>query len=135
MPIRRIEPSDWIEKRPFENGLFSWLPLLGSNQTTSVWLCQTLRLSRPEGGKVAMCANKLRQDGVKERAQQGKRQLNKSRQRRVYHQFRKELHIIKAERFVYHHCESHCSALTQTALSTKTLLQPQALFELLPHPN
>ena len=25
-------PSDWIEKRPFENGLFSWLPLLGSNQ-------------------------------------------------------------------------------------------------------
>ena len=26
--------------------------------------------------------------------------------RRVYHQFRKELHIIKAERFVYHHCES-----------------------------
>ena len=23
----------------------------------------------------------------------------------VYHQFRKELHIIKAERFVYHHCE------------------------------
>ena len=25
-------PSDWIEKRPFENGLFSWLPLLGLNQ-------------------------------------------------------------------------------------------------------
>ena len=23
----------------------------------------------------------------------------------AYHQFRKELHIIKAERFVYHHCE------------------------------
>ena len=34
-----------------------------------------------------------------------KMQLNKSRRRRVYHQFRKELHIIKAERFVYHHCE------------------------------
>ena len=27
-------PSDWIEKRPFENGLFSWLPLLGSNHAT-----------------------------------------------------------------------------------------------------
>ena len=27
-------PSDWIEKRPFENGLFSWLPLLGSKK---VW--------------------------------------------------------------------------------------------------
>lgn len=24
----------------------------------------------------------------------------------VYHQLRMELHIIKAERFVYHHCES-----------------------------
>ena len=35
-----------------------------------------------------------------------KMQLVKSRRRRVYHQFRKELHIIKAERFVYHHCES-----------------------------
>ena len=23
----------------------------------------------------------------------------------VYHQFHKELHIIKAKRFVYHHCE------------------------------
>ena len=30
----------------------------------------------------------------------------KSRQSRVYHQFLGELHIIKAERFVYHHCES-----------------------------
>ena len=23
-------PSDWIEKRPFENGLFSWLRMLGN---------------------------------------------------------------------------------------------------------
>ena len=28
--------------------------------------------------------------------------INKSRQRRVYHQFRKELYIIKSVRFVYH---------------------------------
>ena len=62
--------SQWIKKdQVFRLGLF-WLPLLGSNQTTSVWLCQTLRLSRPEGGKVAMCANKLRQDGVTPQSQE-----------------------------------------------------------------
>ena len=27
-------PSDWIEKRPFENGLFSWLPLPGERGKT-----------------------------------------------------------------------------------------------------
>ena len=59
-----------------------------------------------ENAKHLPSAPSSRQDGVRERAQQGERQLNKSRRRRVYHQFRKELHIIKAESFVYHHCES-----------------------------
>ncbi len=34
-----------------------------------------------------------------------KRKLKKSRLRRVYHQFRKELHIIKDEVFVYHQAD------------------------------
>ena len=29
-------PSDWIEKRPFENGLFSWLPLLDHDLLASL---------------------------------------------------------------------------------------------------
>ena len=30
-------PSDWIEKRPFENGLFSWSGLRGSNPPPRPW--------------------------------------------------------------------------------------------------
>ena len=40
-----------------------------------------------------------------------KKQLKKSRRRRVYHQFRKELHITKAERFVYHQAAGRCTLM------------------------